>query len=65
MYTRYLIQERNHKENVGATVPMVSRICPIWLRVKVPENLGVTEVAPVALVAPVDTFLPIWPRYSL
>ena len=42
-------------ENLGATVPMVGRICPPgWNRVKVSENLGATPVAPVA---PVDTSL--------
>ena len=50
------IQGRNHGENLGATVPMVGRICPPpgWNRVKVSENLGATSVAPVA---PVDTSL--------
>ena len=50
------IQGRNHRENLGATAPMVGRICPPpgWNRVKVPENLGATSVTPVA---PVDTSL--------
>ena len=49
------MQGRNHEENLGATAPMVSRICPPgWNRVKVSENLGATPVAPVA---PVDTSL--------
>ena len=49
-------QGRNHRENLGATTPMVGRICPPgWNRVKVSENLGATAVAPVA---PVDTSLP-------
>ena len=55
-------QGRNHRENLGATAPMVGRICPPgWNRVKVSENLGATAVAPVA---PVDTSLrrPIYPK---
>ena len=52
-------QGRNHRENLGATTPMVGKICtlpppPSWNRVKVSENLGATPVAPVA---PVDTSL--------
>ena len=47
------MQGRNHRENLGATVPMVGRICaPGWNRVKLSENLGRTAVV---LVAPVDT----------
>ena len=43
------IQGRNHGENLGATVPMVGRICPPgWNRVKVSENLGATAVVAVA-----------------
>ena len=35
-------------ENLGATSPMVGRICPLgWNRVKVSENVGATVVAPV------------------
>ena len=46
-------QGRNQKENLGATGPMVGRICPPgWNRVS--ENLGATSVTPVA---PVDTSL--------
>ena len=49
-------QGHNHRENLGATAPMVGRICPPgWNRVKVSENLGSTAVAPVA---PVD--IPQW-----
>ena len=49
------LQGRNHKENFGATTPMVGRISPPgWNRVKVSEILGATPVAPVA---PVDTSL--------
>ena len=48
-------QGRNHREKLGATAPMVGRICPPgWNRVKVSENLGATAVVPVA---PVDTSL--------
>ena len=50
-------QGRNLKENFGATMPMVGRICPPppgWNRVKESENLGATLVAPVA---PLDTSL--------
>ena len=44
-----IVQERNHRENLDATEPMVGRICPPgWNRVKVSENLGATVVAPVA-----------------
>ena len=52
---QYATQGRNHRENLGATAPMVGRICPPdWNRVKVSENLGATAVASVA---PVDTSL--------
>ena len=27
----YYYQGRNHEENLGATTPMVGRICPPWL----------------------------------
>ena len=48
-------QGRHHRENLDATFVMVGRICPpAGDRVKVSENLGVTEVAPVA---PVDKSL--------
>ena len=39
--------------NLGATVPMMGRICPPGGN-RVKENLGATAVGPVA---PVDTFL--------
>ena len=49
-----ILQGRNHSENVGATTPMVGRICPPpgWNRVKISENVGATAVGPVT---PVDT----------
>ena len=56
------IQGSNHDGNLGATSPMVGKICPPgWNRVKVSENLGAT---PVALVAPVDTSLHISSRVT-
>ena len=51
------MQGRNHEENLDATYAMVGRICPPppgGDRVKVSQNLGATQVAPVA---PVDTSL--------
>jgi hypothetical protein len=55
-FTRIFIKQGlNHRENLGATAPMVGRICPHgWKRVKISENLGMTADAPVA---PVDTLL--------
>ena len=51
----YVIFEWSHGENLGATSPIVGRICPPgWNRVKVPENIVGTAVV---LVAPVDTSL--------
>ena len=47
----YILQGRNDRENLGATTPMVGRICPPgWNMVKVSETLGATTVVPVALV---------------
>ena len=49
------MQGRNHGETLVPTSAMVGRICPpSGDRVKVSENLGATEVVPVA---PVDTSL--------
>ena len=48
-------QGRNHGGIFGAAYAMLGRICPPgWIRVKVTENLGATEVVPDA---PVDTSL--------
>ena len=43
------MQGRNHEENLDATYAMVGRICPPpgGDRVKVSQNLGATQVAPV------------------
>ena len=47
----YGSQGRNHRGNLGASAPMVGRIChPGWNRVKVSEYLAVTAVAPVTTV---------------
>ena len=49
IYKRVWIQGRNHRKMLATTSAMVGRICPLgWDRVKVPENLGATGVAPVA-----------------
>ena len=51
----YGSQGRNHRENLGASAPMVGRIYhPGWNRVKVSETFGATAVIPIA---PVDTSL--------
>ena len=44
LYHHYYLRGRNHGENLGATVPIVGRICPTppgRNRVKAAENLGV------------------------
>ena len=55
LHTYVSNQGRNPCEDLGATAPMVGRICPLPLvdicRVKVFGNLGWTSVVPVAPVA--------------
>ena len=49
MYSLKKKEKNLTEENLGATAPMVGRICPPgWNRVKVSEILGATGVAPVA-----------------